>query len=135
MTDEKLKHILHVLAKEQHERSAVDLKEIWRMVSNIPFFNQIVLKDENLTDGDYISLARRLTAITVPAGDYVFQQGQKTNAMYVVLSGRLTVIKALGLNLISATIQIRNSGCMHKREASSPITKKHTDSKQVWVKE
>jgi hypothetical protein len=64
---------LNVLAKEQHERSAPDLKEIWRMVSNIPFFNQIVLKDENLTDGDYISLARRLTAIAVPAGDYVFQ--------------------------------------------------------------
>ena len=103
------------------------------MVSNIPFFNQIVLKDEHLTDGDYISLARRLTAITVPAGDYVFQQGQKTNSMYVVLSGSLAVIKAYGFNLVSATI--RNSNAMHKREASSPITKKHTDSKQVWIKE
>jgi hypothetical protein len=58
--------------------------------------------------------------------------------MYVVLSGSLAVIKALGFQL-SAPIPIQNPSSMHKREASSPITKKHsspikhTECKQVSV--
>ena len=42
------------------------------MLQKIPFFNQIVLKDEHLVEVDYIGLAKRLTAVTVKAGEFVF---------------------------------------------------------------
>lgn len=93
MTDEALQLIYQVLAREHHERSVLDLKDVARMVGAIPFFNQIVLKDESLKDEDYIEMAKYLTHEHVEAGDYLCYQGEKSTKMYVLLKGKIGLFK------------------------------------------
>jgi hypothetical protein len=60
-----------VLKKEHHERSTMDLRDVSKILRSIPFFNSIVLKDEPLTEVDFIEVSKYLTFEHINAGDYL----------------------------------------------------------------
>ena len=85
--------MVEVLSKESHERAPTDLRTIKAMLSSIPFFSKIEIKGENLQDADYVELSKIVKHQRFMPGEYVFQQGEKAHKMYIVLKGRLAVIK------------------------------------------
>ena len=60
------------MCKEPHEKNAIDLKEIKDWCKKIPFFKEIVLKDEKLGEEDYLELAKSLKMHTFEPGEYIF---------------------------------------------------------------
>lgn len=49
----------------------MDLKDVSKILRSIPFFNSIVLKDEPLTEGDFIEVSKYLTFEHVNAGEFL----------------------------------------------------------------
>lgn len=70
----------------------MDLKDVSKILRSIPFFNSIVLKDEPLTEGDFIEVSKYLTFEHINAGEFLQKQGDKSTKMYVVLRGKLSVL-------------------------------------------
>jgi hypothetical protein len=73
MSDDRLAPIKAILAKEYHERGNSNMKDVWKMVKQIPFFNQIVLKDEFLAEVDFLEMSKHLTHQLVEAGQFLCQ--------------------------------------------------------------
>ena len=57
---QKIQAIVESLKLESHERSEFQLIEISKLIKKIPFFNQMMIKDEKFSDKDYIELARHV---------------------------------------------------------------------------
>ena len=98
-TEERLEHkynecIKSLESKKEIERTDEDIENIQIYLNTLLYFRRLKLFDPVNVDNTVINISKVIKYVSIPKNNYVLKLGEKGNAFYLILKGKVSIMVA-----------------------------------------
>ena len=98
-TEERLEHkynecIKSLESKKEIERTNEDIENIQIYLNTLLYFRRLKLFDPVNVDNTVINISKVIKYVSIPKNNYVLKLGEKGNAFYLILKGKVSIMVA-----------------------------------------
>ena len=98
-TEQKLEHkynecIKSLESKKEIERTNEDIENIQVYLNTLFYFRRLKLFDPVNVDNTVINISKVIKYVSIPKNNYVLKLGEKGNAFYLILKGKVSIMVA-----------------------------------------
>ena len=98
-TDEKLEEkysscIKSLESKNEIDRTSEDIKNIQTYLNTLFYFRRLSLYDPVNVDNTIFKISNVIKYVSIPKNNYVLKLGEKGNAFYLILRGKVSIMIA-----------------------------------------
>ena len=98
-TEEKIEHkynacVKSLESKKEIERTNEDIENIQIYLNTLLYFRRLKLFDPINVDNTVINISKVIKYVSIPKNNYVLKLGEKGNAFYLILKGKVSIMVA-----------------------------------------
>ena len=98
-TEEKLEEkyracVKSLESKTESERTSDDIHNIQTYLNTLLYFRRLKLFDPINVDNTVINISKVIRYVSIPKNNYVLKLGEKGNAFYLILKGKVSIMVA-----------------------------------------
>jgi hypothetical protein len=79
-------------AKKEIERTEEDINNIQTYLNTLLYFRRLKLFDPVNVDNTVIKISKCIKYVSIPKNNYVLKLGEKGNAFYLILKGKVSIM-------------------------------------------